>query len=657
MTNPKTRYAIFIENLAQDVCFLLFILVLLSVYRLSFVLAFRETLAPHTPVGDIFLTLWYGLRLSLKTAGACTLVPFILGTLVQAGWLKWPARKIRLIWGGVCCVGFALLFQTRLPYYQEFQQAFSPFIFNTMHDDTGAIIKTAIVQYQAVWRVLLGFVYAAVSFWGLKKVLFWAPKAAAKLAQPLNPTAVVVVFCVLLVPTAIFIRFGGSLSYNHSIYWKNAARMSQRLLNEAILDDVQALYRARKTFIGIHSVTRQSSPENVRAAAERLTGKPYTENSIVPLLMRTAKGAKIEKPRHIFVIVAETYMLWPLLDNYKELPIANGVRSLIARPDSVFIKHFLSASDGTMFGLTSVLTGLPELNMHTADQPSAQKPFETSLSTQLKKLGYKTRFFYGGYPSWNNLGMFINNQGFDESYYQADLGGNAGVWGMPDKQLFEQTAAFITSEPSFNYILNSTNHPPYMLDMTKEDVTQEAQLKQMLPAKAIDTKEKVQRMQAFEYGDKQLTRFVQEMYDKYPDSLFIITGDHADRWTLYPNPSLYERLAVPVIILGKGITKDMLPQKVSGAHQDIVPTIMELILPKGAPYYALGQDLLQGGQPGLHAYYYITDDVLGELGNENFEVLPGQTAPSKEELDSVHQRLQDEQTIAVWRVMHGTELN
>lgn len=655
----KKRYPLFIENCAQDLFFFLFFLLLLSVYRFSFLAVFQHTLTEGTSHHDILLTLWYGLRLSLKTAGGITLIPFVLGTLVQTAWPKWPAAKIRLYWGFVGCVVFALLFQTRLAYYQEFQNAFSPFIFNTLHDDVWAIVQTAITQYQAPWRVLQGLLCAAVTggilAWGLQKIRTFAKP----LLSVRHPLAVMIGIFIAIIPFAVFVRFGGSFNYTHSLYWKNAARMNQHLLNEAILDDVQALYKARKLYKRLTKSSQKITPQQVQQAALQLSGKEIT-TSLLPALTRTAQGAKIEKPSHIFVIVAETYMLWPLLEPYQNLPIAQGMRALLAQPNAILADKFISASNGTMFGLTSVLLGMPELNLFTANRPTALEPYETALSTQLKKQGYQTRFFYGGYPSWDGLGEFISHQNFDESFYLSDLGDKGGVWGMEDKQLFRAVEQHTDTTPSFTLILTVTNHPPYTVDMTKEPlVTPADKMEAFLPPES-DKKMMVERMQHFEYADRYLAQFVQTMQQKYPDSLFIITGDHADRWTFTPNPSLYERLAVPLVLIGKGITKNMLPARAAGAHMDIVPTLMELILPKGTTYYALGQDILSP-QPsdtaaGLHAYYFITPDLLAETNADSYELLPSGAEPDAESLTRVRERLKNIQTLAAWRILNGTSL-
>lgn len=654
----QSRYTIFIENLSQDIILFIFLLALLTVYRIAFLLLFKSTLSPDTTWQDIALTLWYGLRISLKTVGGAILIPFVLGTLAQTIWPRWPARTIRLCWGWIAVFGFALLFQARVPYYQEFQNAFSPFVFNTFNDDVYAIVKTSIDQYNAVWRVLCGIICALISGFILLKTYKIAPLLARPALNTKHKKLVIIIFCILLAPLAVFLRKGGAFNYTHSIYWKNAARMNQHILNETILDDVQALYKASRIYKQFSKTADSLTSDTVRESLNRLTGKEYNYDTLIPFLTRTAKGAQIEKPSHIFVIVGETYMMWPLLEKYKDLPIAKGMRALAEQPDTILLDNFISASNGTMFGVTSVLLGTPEVNQLTANRPSAKEPYETAISVQLKKLGYKTRFFYGGFPSWENIGSFMTNQQIDKSFYYADFGAKGSVWGVPDKPFLAGIDKFIDEEPSFNLILTSTNHPPFVVDMEKEpEITKAADMAKFVPTNTADKNLMVERLQHFEYADKYLADFVKRMKEKYPNSLFIITGDHADRWTMDANPSNYERLAVPLIINAKGIKKSMLADKTAGAHLDILPTLMELILPKGQTYYAFGKNVLSEQKAGLHAYNYITSEVVGNLADDKVE-LSGENSvkPSEEETKELRQQLKDLQIVATWRILHGVEL-
>ena len=129
------RYQAFIFNFTQDCLFFLFLLILLSIYRAAFLINFHSLLLPDTSANDIALTMWYGLRISLKTAGALFLPSFVLGTLLQQLYPRWQAQRMRFIWACICITGLSLLFQSRIPYYHEFNNAFGAFVFNTLHDD------------------------------------------------------------------------------------------------------------------------------------------------------------------------------------------------------------------------------------------------------------------------------------------------------------------------------------------------------------------------------------------------------------------------------------------------------------------------------------------------------------------------------------------
>ncbi len=653
------RYQSFLTNFTQDCLLFIFILILLSVYRAAFLINFQDLLLPNTSTADIILTMWYGLRISLKTTGALFLPSFVLATLIQQLYLRWPAERIRFIWACICITGLSLLFQGRIPYYHEFNNAFGPFVFNTLHDDVWAIVQTSVQQYQAIWRVLGGLLCALIAAFCFKYWLRLTQYICRPLLTARRKWLIVLCICILLVPTAVFIRRGGSFTYNGSIYWKNAARMSQHLLNEAILDDIQALYKASRIYKQFTNSFKDLTPQAVQTAAARLMGeKEYSHTSLLPLLQQHASGAQIKKPRHIFVIVAETYMLWPLLDKYADLPIAQGLRLLKNNYDNIFLSRFLPASNGTMFGLTSVLLGMPEVNLLTANRPSAQEPYETALSVQLRNQGYKTRFFYGGFPSWENVGIFMNNQQMDEAFYYADFGGTGGVWGVEDKKFLKGVAQHIGEEPSFNLILTSSNHSPLVVDMSQEpQILNETEMSKFIPAETADKTLLIQRLQHFQYSDQYITQFVQDMMQKYPDSLFIITGDHADRWTLQSNPPLYERLSVPLLIIATGLSQNMLPSNAVGSHMDIPATVLELVLPQGTPYFSLGKSVLKGQNLALHAYYWENNAALGELSTDKYELLPGTPkGPSQADLQQIHQHTKDIQTVAAWRILHGINL-
>ena len=70
-------------------------------------------------------------------------------------------------------------------------------------------------------------------------------------------------------------------------------------------------------------------------------------------------------------------------------------------------------------------------------------------------------------------------------------------------------------------------------------------------------------------------------------------GDHADRYNIDKVPTMYERYSVPLIITGKGIQKDLLPEDMAGSQIDIYATVIDLIAPEGFTYYSVGKSLVK----------------------------------------------------------------
>ena len=146
------RFQIFWHNLQQDLKIFLYFIILFSAFRLAFLGIFHTYLA-SCPWQDIFLCLWYGFRLSLKTAGMIALIGFVVAV-------------------------FTIAFFARIPYFEIFNSGFNIMLINGAHDDWGAIVDTAINEYGLLWRLPLAILAAGVLAWLLFKLLKIKTRAA-----------------------------------------------------------------------------------------------------------------------------------------------------------------------------------------------------------------------------------------------------------------------------------------------------------------------------------------------------------------------------------------------------------------------------------------------------------------------------------------------
>lgn len=238
-------------------------------FRCAFLVIYSGQLG-NAGAGDIAEALWLGARISLKTTAFLVAFPFVFATLPYSFWSRWPARRVRNGLGSAAITIMTVLFMARIPYYEVFHHAFDIMLFNGMTDDKAAIWDTVVHQYQ-FWPRLAGAIVLIVLF-----VALWLRLVKTPVWTPKRHVRRYVVFVAVLVPIfGMFCRFGGAFDSDHGVPWESAARTRYTLLNEAILDDGQALYRAyimhkRATERALRSV----APEELRQAIQVLGGNP-----------------------------------------------------------------------------------------------------------------------------------------------------------------------------------------------------------------------------------------------------------------------------------------------------------------------------------------------------------------------------------------------
>lgn len=393
----------------------MYIYILLMVFRIAFVLIYSGQLG-DARAEDVAAALWLGARISLKTTAFLVAFPFVFGTIPYAIWGRWPAGRIRAILGSVAVGLMTLLFVIRIPYYEIFHQGFNIMLFNGMKDDKWAIWDTAVKQYQFWPRLLGAILLMALFIWLLQNILrtpVWQPRRHVRIW-----TGVAIVFVPVF---AIFCRFGGAFHSDSDVPWESAARTKYVVLNEAILDDGQALYRAYSTHErATEKAVRPISKEERDAAIARLGGNPDADSIEEAFTRRTTEAPLMRRPRHVVVILGENYALWPLLPEYRALGLAKTGEWLEANGAHTY--HFLPNGNGTMTSLNGFLTGLPDIGLYINYTMGLHgRPDGLGIGTMMKKMGYKTVFWYGGLRSWQDIEHFTLREGFDEFHCADEL--------------------------------------------------------------------------------------------------------------------------------------------------------------------------------------------------------------------------------------------
>lgn len=653
----------FYGNIQQDLKLFVFILCVICCYRAWFMWQMSGFMGEGVDFSEIAAAMWAGMRLSLKSAGAVTLLAFVMSTLPNLPFPRLSLDKVKLFVGTMASFILAVLFQARFPYYREFRMTFNTQVLQGVNDDVVSIFWMAVEEYGFFWRLAIAVVLTLLCWKLLKKLLalgtFALPEFSTRKAKGLFSLGLVVVIFLFM----LFVRFGGSFNYARGINWENAGVTGDEFLNECVLDDFQALYRVRS--IGKRMQSGKISgvyPDRIREFAKSIAGNESIEaDDLTSYLERRAKGAKLPKPRHIFIILGETWMQWPLLEDYGHLHIADGLRSLIAEPNAYYSRAFMPNGDFTSTAITGLVTGLSEVNIMANYQlRTFEEPYPTAMAQAFHELGYNVDFWYGGIPSWDSIKRMSIAQGFDNFYGYPDFHGpKQSTWGTTDKALFDALEEHLAEEtPTVHLIMTISNHPPYNLDLKAEGFDMDMEMREVSRLPYVDDVEELAReLGHYWYMDKCATEFVRRVAEKNPDSLFVITGDHAVRSNPGTRPTMFELQTVPFVLFGQGVTKDIMSQDTVGGHTSIVPTLVELIAPEGFRYYSIASSMTESTGIAFNRDYWLTREVMGAVDLDRTEFLPGiagaNEAAARERLNEV---MPEMRTISWWLLERGTSL-
>lgn len=641
------------RNLAKIIKTFIFFWLLLCIYRVLFIWGMSEYLSTDSNNSLVFTAIYSGAKLSLQTAGGITLF-ILLGIIAETIWHR--LKYFRYICSFIALFITTLLFIARFPFYQQFHSGFNQMLFTAMHEDFYALFMSLVEEFQLPVKlafvvgivILLNYIYN--KFLNCNIRIFRWDKLSIKLKT------VTLLLGIYILGTLSL--YGGGWSWKSGVNWENAGITNDVFLNESILDDYQAIYRAYANQMRMEACNGLSfSAQDVDTLAQRLTGKQGHQD-LSQYLVKEAQGAKIEQPQHIFVIVSESYANWPLLDKYKNLHIADNMRSIIEQEDTIYTSHMLPSGSSTVGALMTMVTGMANSNLYLTTMPEAlSKPYLTAIAPQLEKLGYETSFWYSGPATWENIQEFSLAQGFDNFYSRGNIDANAtgSVWGADDEYLYQAIYNSIdANKATFTMILNTSNHSPFNIDLESQGFDAN-KVKMALPENEQNNQDLIKELGHFWYADKQVGEFITKIKAKYPDSLFIFVGDHADRYNIDKTPSMYERYTVPLVITGKGIHKDLLPNDNAGSQIDIMPTLMELIAPQGFTYYSVGKSLMEN-KLGQNYAFWITANAIGDTDTltDKAQYFGCECLPDNQELENYINAIR---AISWWLGKYGTIIN
>ena len=133
--------------------------------------------------------------------------------------------------------------------------------------------------------------------------------------------------------------------------------------------------------------------------------------------------------------------------------------------------------------------------------------------------GYESKYIYGGYGYFDNMGYFFSNNGYevdDRSKIADEDIDYENIWGVADENLFtlaekEIDNTYQKGKPVYAHIMTTSNHRPFTY-----------------PDGRIDIPSHTNREGAVKYTDYSIRKFINECQAKpwFDNTIFIITADH-----------------------------------------------------------------------------------------------------------------------------------
>lgn len=606
---------------------------------------------------------WWGMdinsRFYLLTLVVVTLPSSLIGSYGGI------SHGLRLVLFVLYALVLYCAFVGKMLFYYHFHDVYNRNMWLGKNADKKNLWDIFFNQNHGAWLLAGGVVYGiamyALGGYLLGLPVFALPHVGSTAGQYALNTAVFL----LTIAIYYWFNFGGTFRHRLKPEWDEVPSEVKNdvFLGKATMDDLVAL----------KIVWKHPAPDFV-AESEEMTEKnikvvlPNYAAQQNPLqgFVRHAQGARIAMPKHIFFILEESHCQGLYDETYNMLNVVKYTKRLRNTSGSLVINNFQPAGMISQTALGSILLGIydcdVELNENKLiwDMDAAWLP--TTMAGQLKKLGYETSFWYGGSLTWGSLKHFTPAAGFEHAYGGPDFcpPDSPQTWlGVYDHIYLDEVAKKIentaTDKPQFHFIYTTSNHGPYNIPYEKYGIEEKDAVSLPLGTlKAGDMD--MRRFAGILYADKAVGDFVERMKKLDKDSLFILTGDHAsavapfDKGILPRKDMLLrERILTSFSMHHPELKPKMLAGNVLGEHQNILPTIMELIAPKGHEYYSLKPPLTEKIDHVVTPYSWMTEKSIGYYKDDVWQSL----ATSPDEVPMEHGNMQYREEWHAWQSLTG----
>ena len=662
----------FFLSLQQNIKLMIWAPILSTIFRIIFMRSYNPYPTWQGRWQSVLGALRYGFWWGMDFDAYVFLVPLVLITIPALFFGTYHQYEdiVRLI--GLTlysCVLYAA-FAGKMIFYKHFHDTYNYMVHYGKHAEKNNLIDVFFNQDRGL-LVLVGFIPVAIISWLAGSAFLSLPSIPYPAFESTWMTVLWNVFLVIVSVVGFYwFRYGGTLSHDDKPEWDTIPTIVKEDLffARATVPDLCALETVYK-----HPLRSEytASEEAINHAVSRVVPSEYKENwheldNPLYAFKKIAKGPKITKPKHIFFIVGESITQWSLDETHRLLNVCTGLWNFKEQSHTVQIPNFLPAGNVSRPSIVSLMSGIYDAGLEINERESFWKgAFPTSFAHQMKQLGYQTIYWYGGNASYGNFNHFGKAQGFDKVESASIFCGPDApkTWvGVYDHVFLENIEQQIKSidEPTFHFIYTTSNHGPYKM----EDSLLDYDPKKVMPAVEEDLRSNRTRnkeLATYRYSDNALFRFVEVMKEVYPDSLFVVTGDHSNLFGSLNNTSLIHRdytlrdtFCTVGLLQHPELDSTMIATQ-KGTHMSLMPTIIEAIAPKGFEYYSITPSLFEEQPETLVTpYQWMTDTMIGDVRMDYGESNMPSTEPVEQvrPIDNHADEARDWTLLTTWLINH-----
>lgn len=262
------------------------------------------------------------------------------------------------------------------------------------------------------------------------------------------------------------------------------------------------------------------------------------------------------------------------------------------------------ATNKSMVSILASVYPWLSFNSITNEYPGVNLP---TLSSELKRMGYRTAFFNSGDNRFQRTGEFLAHRGFDvvkdcrqlpcQQYFEEKSKSWGPLDGVNDECTARELRSWLQAQPGRNFfamLWTYQTHYPYYTNTERRDIeTYDSTLNRYLNAVA--------------HSDRVLGQIIEGLKDDglFESTLLVVVGDHGEAFgrhnqTTHASMIYEENVHIPCVFINPA-----LPQQVNeniGGLVDLAPTLMSLLGYPGVPSWQ-GQNLF--GQVSTRRTYFF----------------------------------------------------